>query len=264
MIPAALVVLALAPGTAAAPPSLSATDEAAIMRLLCEGTLARDARGWVCTDTETTDGAEPGQQRWHSAWRGRFVEHPGEWIVTLSRTCDFRYCPFDSHVVRKVGGRWRRERPLRLEEDIEYEIGIGDDCVLLAGTKGGLDRLACLDASGPHQGFVFERLRVLSFADGEVAEQLLMARGQGGECFLDPPGKEVRADDVALLADDGRALTVRLRVRAGPCDRSQPDGNGPIALRAEHVLRFVRDGAALKPDAATAEILQRYDWMQTN
>ena len=253
MILAAFVAAALA-----APPSaLSSADEAAIMRLLCEGKLTRDGRGWVCTDDAASDGNEPWQQRWQSAWRGRFVERPDEWIVTLYRTCPWASCPFDSSVVRKAGGKWIKVRALEIEE------AIGHECLLLAGGQGVLDRLACLGAVGPNQGFMFEMLRVLSFAGGEVAEQTLMARGQGGECYLDPPDKEVRADEVELLADDGKALTVRLRVRAAPCDRAQPEGHGTMRDLAEHVLRFERDGAALKPDATTAALIRRYDWLQT-
>ena len=253
-----ILALTLTASLAVGPtPSLSEKDEAAIMRLLCEHELTRDGRGWVCTDPETIDGVGSFQQRWQSAWPGRFIEQPGEWVVTLYRTCDFAYCPFDSYVVRKTAGKWRTVR------ELDSETAIGNECVRIGGAAGALDRLACLSASGPNQGFMFERLVLLSFAGGKVTEQVLMARGQGGEGYLQPPEKEVRGDEIAIIGDDGTALTVRLKVRAAPCDPAQPEGNGPFATRGEHVLRFRHDGAALGPDAATAEIIRRYDWLQS-
>ena len=254
---AAAAAAATAAPTAASPappPALSAADEAAIMRLLCEGQLSKDARGWVCRDEETVDGNGPWEQRWHSAWPGRFIAHANEWVVTRYRTCDFRYCPFDSHVVRKVGAKWQ------VVKELEMEDGPGPSCVRLAGAGAALDRLACLDASGPNQGFMFERLRVLSFAGGEVAEQRLLAHGQGGECYLDLPEEEMRADEVEILGDDGKTLTMRLKIRAAPCDKAHPDGHGAIAERGEHLLRFVRDGENLVPDEATKALIERYGW----
>ena len=251
-----MILPAVALAVAAAAPSLSPADEAAILRLLCSGRVSRDARGSVCTEPAQESG-EPIERRWRSAWSGRFVELPDEWVITLYRTCEYAYCPFDSAVVGKAGGKWRVVR------ELDFEEGIGNDCLRIAGSGGALDRLACLEASGPNQGFMFERLVVFSFAGGEVSDTTLMARGQGGECFLQPPEKEVRADEVELLGDDGRTLSVRLRVRSGPCDAKQPDGNGPIAMRGDHVLRFVHDGATLKPDAATADLIAKNDWLQS-
>jgi hypothetical protein len=261
MIAAAIVFAAAAAAPAVAPttvatPALSAVDEAAIMQLLCDGELSRDARGWVCRDEETIDGNGPWEQRWHSAWPGRFIQHANEWLVTRFRTCDFRYCPFDSHVVRKVRAKWQ------VVKELEMDDGPGPACVRLAGGGTALDRLACLDASGPNQGFLFERLRVLSFAGGEVSEQLLLAHAQGGECFLDPPEKEMRADEVEIIGDDGKTLTVSLKIQAAPCDAATPEGHGAIVARGAHVLRFVREGERLVPDAATKELIERHAWLE--
>src|SRR5688500_7864590 len=149
MIAAALVlVAAAAAATAAAPtspkpsPSLSAADESAIMRLLCAGDLSRDNRGWVCRDEEIADGSGPSEQRWHSAWPGRFIQHANEWVVTRYRTCDFAYCPYDSHIVRKAGTKWQ------VVKELEIHDGPGPTCLRLAGGGTALDRLACLDGSG--------------------------------------------------------------------------------------------------------------------
>ena len=62
------------------------------------------------------------------------------------------------------------------------------------------------------------------------------------------------------VGDDGKTLTVRLKIRAAPCDKAHPDGHGAIADRAEHLLRFVREGEQLVPDAATKALIERYGW----
>lgn len=247
----ALALWLAAGGTA---PTLPPADEAAIMEVLCDADLTRDKQGWVCTDPNIDDFGIPFQQRMRSAWRGRFVDHPGEWIVTLTRPCMGPYCPSESHVLRKVGRNWRVTHALELDRDI------GDPCLVLAGTGGARDRLVCLAAVGPHQGFMSEYLNVLSFAGGEATTQTLMAKEQGGECFLDPPLPEHQEDELTLLSADGAGFTARLRVRRAPCDAKTDDRHGPVITKGEHILRFVRRHSAIAPDAATAEIIRRHDW----
>lgn len=224
------------------------------MRLLCDAELTKDGRGWVCTDPDTEDFGGPWELRWRSAWRGRFVAHSDEWIVSLFRACQGRYCPGQTHVVRKVRGKWVAAH------ELEIDAGIGDDCLVLRGSR--LDRLVCLDAVGPHQGFMSERLAVHSFAGGEVATQALMEKEQGGECFLQPPQAEYHEDELTLLpaGDSGAALTARLRVRRAPCDPKTDDGHGPPTVKAEHVLRFVARGGEVIPDEASAALIRRHGW----
>ena len=70
---------------AAAPPArLSAADRLAILRLVCEGNLVREARGWVCKDPHPADNlmaSRTAELRWGTAFPGRFVAGDGEWLV---------------------------------------------------------------------------------------------------------------------------------------------------------------------------------------
>ena len=67
---AALLAAAPPPG----PASLPAADRLALLRLLCETEVGRDAEGWVCGTGEEAAEADPRtQRRWLGARRGRFV-----------------------------------------------------------------------------------------------------------------------------------------------------------------------------------------------
>ena len=255
----AFVIALTAGASASRAPALSPTEQAAIMRVLCDGELEKDAQGWICRDPGTDDFGQPWEQRWLSAWRGRFVVRPDEWLVSLERPCMGSFCPREAYILRKVRGTWRRTHELQVDK------GIDDDCLPLGGMADGFDRLVCLDTAGPHQGFMFERLSVRSFAGGEEKTQPLMQKSQGGECFLSDPGLPEHHDDVLTLSreaapDRQAAFTAHLQVRRGPCDPARRDKDVPVVVKSQHVLRFIRRGNDVVPDAATAAIIQAEGW----
>lgn len=253
ILSAVVVALVTASGSAA---TLSPSDQGAIMKAVCKGKLEKDAAGWVCRDAAADASAQGWEQRWVSARRGRFVAQPDEWLVSLSRTCVERVCPAEVHVVRRIKGSWRST----------HEIGtaalLSEDCVQFGGLPDGLDRLACLDATGPNQGFMSQRLAVLSFAGGTLKNEPLMQKDQNGECYLSPPLKEYQ-DDVLTIQpgnDAQTAFSARLQVRRAPCDPASAESHGPVAAKAEHTLRFVRSGEAVVPDPASAAVIEAEGW----
>jgi hypothetical protein len=254
----ALITLfaALASG-ASSSPALAPSDQAAIMKVLCEGDLKKDAHGWICRGPGEADDGVPWEERWESAYQGRFVARPDEWIVSTRGSCTGPYCPASAYVVRKVGGTWRRTHEIELDQPLP------EDCLRFGGMPDGLDRLACVGSGGLHQGFLSLRLAVMSFAGGEQTAAALMQKDLGGECFLVPPAKEMKDDDLTLQRAGGEprtAFTVRLEVRRAPCDTARDEGNGPIVVKASHVLRFVRRGNDVVPDDASARIIAAEDW----
>jgi hypothetical protein len=257
MLALSALLLALV-GLASPPPTLSPSDQAAIMKVVCDGELLKDAAGWLCRLEATDESGQPLEERWVSARQGRFVAHPDEWLVSLSSTCIYRYCPAEAHVVRKVKGTWRRTH------EIDIDAPLGEDCVQFGGMEDGLERLACLDATGPNQGFMSERLTVLSLAGGKEKSKPLMQKDQGGECFLSPPLDEHQDDILTIqrgdVADPQVAFTMRLQVRRAACDPKSADYHGPLVVKSEHVLAFFRSGNDVVPDAASARIINAEGW----
>lgn len=253
-----LILLVALRAAAVAPPALGPSDAGAIMKVLCEDKLKKDEKGWVCVSPPTEEGGPPVERRWLMARSGRFVAHPDEWLVGLDLGCD-RGCEGETHVLRKVGGAWRRTHA------IELYVPLGANCVPFGGMPDGLDRLVCQGASGPHQGFMFERVIAISFAGGEATEHRLLEKSQGGECFLDPPGAAHHEDAVTIQrerpTDPAVAFTVGLEVRRAPCvGPTNDDWHGPIVTKGRHVLRFRRKGNDVVPDAASAKILEAEGW----
>lgn len=253
------MLLALAVGAAASAPSLSPADQAAIMKVLCGGQMEKDAQGWICRDPGTDDFGQPWEQRWAGARRGRFAAREDEWLVSLRRACVGGFCPAEAYILRKVGGRWRQTHELQVDR------GIDDECLQLGGMSDGFDRLACLDWSGPNQGFMFGRLSLRSFAGGTETTTPLMTKSQGGECFLADPHLPERHEDALTLqsptaADPQAAFTAILQIRRGPCDPKEREKDVVMTDGARHVLRFLRRGNAVVPDAATAAILDAEGW----
>jgi hypothetical protein len=244
------------PDRATGPASLPAADRDALMRLLCDTPLRRDGAGWVCGADNDAEDADPRtERRWHASRRGRFVAHDDEWLVSLAGPC-IGGCPGESYVVRTVGGRWRvlREAALRVD----------DACLQVRGPDG-LDRLVCRGGAGPHMGFMWEWLEVASYGGAEAEVTRLLLAEQGGECFTTPPAAEHREDTLKELAagapGTGTAFTVRLEVVRGPCGPQHEDGQGPVKVVAEHLLRFVFKDGGVAPDAATRALAERLDWL---
>src|SRR5688572_11082308 len=240
-------------------PSLPPTDQAAIMKVLCDDELEKDAQGWVCRHPGTDDSDEPWEERWAGAHRGRFVARPGEWLVSLRRTCIGGFCPPHAHILRKVSGRWR------VTHELQVDKGIDEQCLQLGGMADGFDRLVCLDWTGPNQGFMFGRLSLRSFEGGTETTTPLMTKEQGGECFLARPDLPEQQDDRLTLeratrSYPGTAFTAILQIRRGPCDPNARDKDVVVTEKATHVLRFLRRGNTVAPDAATAAILKAEDW----
>lgn len=255
-----MLLAALGIRTVAAAPALTPSDQAAIMKALCTDELKKDEKGWVCVEPPVEEGGDPVERRWLTARRGRFVVHPDEWLVSIDLGCGRMGCEGDTHVFRKLRGRWRRTHTFELFP------ALGDNCTPFGGMPDGLERLVCLDFSGPHQGFMSQRVAVLSFAGGEPKVDALTQKDRGGECFLERPGPEHKGDVLTVErgkpTDTDVAFTVRLEMRRAPCvgPDSNDDGHGPMTVKGTHVLRFIRRGNDVVPDSASGEIIAAEDW----
>ena len=189
--------------------------------------------------------AAPSDLEWSSARPGRFVQGDGEWLVSLAGPC-IRGCPGVTFIARKTGGRWTT---LGGDEQL-----VTESCVTVRGLADGLDRVACAGAAGPHQGSMAVFVDVRRYAKDASDDQLLY-KEHGGECFFaEPPAKaEFDGDELSDLspgdAGSDTALTVRLTVRRAECDRTVEDPEARATVRGEHVLRFVKRGNAVVPDA---------------
>jgi hypothetical protein len=251
--------VALALAAPAEPGALSPADQKAVLEVLCEdGDVEKGRDGWFCRLETTDDFGERFELHWISAWRGRFAAHPDEWVVSLRGTCPYRYCPGEVDVVRRVKGAWRRTH------QIDVEAPLPRDCARFGGMPDGFDRLACIQGTGPHMGFLFHRLETVALVGGDITARTLMEKEQGGECFLDPPGGEYEEDLLTLDRTGGanadEAFAVRLEVRRAPCTPDGPEDHGPLVAKAERRLRFVRSGNEVVPDAASKAIIAAEGW----
>lgn len=248
---AILVASAVHAADAPPPTALSPADRDALLTAACswsEGTRAELSKQRC---------AAPSDLVWSSARTGRFVEGPGEWLVSLGGPC-IGGCPGVTFVARKAAGRWTK---LAADENL-----VTDGCVTVHGLADGWDRVACLGAAGPNQGFMAEWLELRTYADDLPARQLLY-KEHGGECFLaEPPAKaEYDGDDLSDLsagaAGSDVALTIRLTVRRAACDRTVEDPEKRATVRGEHVLRFVKRGNDVVLDGPTAALVTKQGWL---
>ena len=246
------LVVAVAPAllSAADPPQLSRADEAALLTAACSW--ADDSKA----DVAKRRCAAPSDLEWSSARPGRFVQGDGEWLVSLAGPC-IRGCPGVTFIARRTGGRWTT---VGGDEQL-----VTESCVTVRGFADGLDRVACAGAAGPHQGSMAVFVDVRRYAE-DASDDRLLYKEHGGECFFAEPPATAEFDDDELSAlspgDAGSdtALTVRLTVRRAECDRSVENPEARATVRGEHVLRFVKRGNEVVPDAATAALVEQYGW----
>jgi hypothetical protein len=247
---ATLAVLALplsALGVGLAP--LSPT-EASLLKVACSW--ADGSRA----DVATRKCGKASELEWSSARRGRFVEGDGEWLVSLASPC-LGGCSGLTFVARRAAGGWTK---LYQDEGL-----VTDGCVTVR-LADGRDRVACISAAGPHQGFMTEWLGLSAFAEGAPQRYLLM-RDMGGECWL-PEGAEKAeyvddslGDLAGAAATSETALTVRLTVRRAFCDPAVEHPEKTALTKGIFTLRFVKRGNDVVPDEATKPLMERHGWV---
>jgi hypothetical protein len=264
-----------APPAATSPLEISADEQLRILKQLCQArhqedygddpdsegawAVTKDERGWLCENNQPPDESPfSSELRWSSARRGRFVAADGEWLVSLQSGC-LHGCRGMTYILKRASQGWQ---VLHEEETLVKEA-----CAVLRAPDG-FDRVACLVGGGPLQGLVTEALLVSSFVAGRSRFQRLLDKEHGSECYLArrPPPAEHDLDTLSMLTAPrsaaGAALTVRLQVRRLGCEVETDDPDSLAQVKAEHVLRFVWRGDELVPDAASADLIRRYDWAQ--
>lgn len=242
-----LALVLLLAGAAAAPATLSKADETALFTAAC---------GWL--DLGGVDAADrtcgkPWENHWTSVRSGRFFQGDGEWLVSLEQFCLGR-CRGTTFAAVRASDGWRQ---IARQDDL-----VTDDCLTLKGDDGW-DRVACLTTEGPRQGSEAHALRIVSFRSS-TPSLTLMEKVHGHECELaEPPEKaEFDADRLYDLtageAGSDTVLTVQLTVQRAQCDR---DTDVPDAQDlGTHLLRFVRSGGNVVPDAPTAVLIDDLGW----
>jgi hypothetical protein len=243
---------------AAAPPArLSAADRLAILRLVCEGNLVRDAKDWVCKDPDPADNLmamRTTELRWGTAFSGRFVAGDAEWLVGLHGLC-MQGCVGEAHVVKKTAGRWT----VLVRQD-DY---VHDGCALVRAMSEGFDGMVCPILAGPHQGFMFQALQAYSYVRGKTRTQRLVESEQGGECYagLEPPATRSRQDElskpVAGSPESDVAFTVALERRTQACEEESAE---PEKVEGRFTLRFLKRGGDVVSDEETARTLREQGW----
>lgn len=242
-----LFLLSLAMNAASAA-GLPESERTALFEAACRWSGASGA------DVAAQRCSAPSELTWSSLHTGNFVEGEGEWLVSLAGPC-IGGCPGVSFVARKTAQGWRR-----LHEDADL---VTDECAVVR-LADGRDRVACLGAAGPNQGFMTQWL-VLREYGGKGAVTQLLHKESGGECSLAAtPDAEYDGDELSGLAA-GRGgsdalLTVKLTVRRAPCTAGDDSPEAQASIRGTHVLRFVQRGGELVPEAPTAALIERLGW----
>jgi hypothetical protein len=233
-------------------------DQGRIMKIICAGALTKEKTGWTCSIEDADEYDRFAELHWSTAMQGHWIERDGEWLVTVTGVCR-QGCPLMSYVFINNENGWIKEK--------EFEGGIHAGCIKAGGFADGLDRAVCVDSAGPFQGFMAQSLVVRSFAGGTESAVELAYSEQGGECYLaHPPDKaEFRNDEVIDLTpgEPGSeiAFTATLELhRLDKCDSTIEDPEKRAVIKGRHILKFMKRGNQVVPDAETKAIIDQSDW----